>query len=269
MTNLKRSFIAIYLDLENIPSALNIQRLMQDIIIMHETRDDMVEPVFAVKMACGNSSSISGLRGQLKEQNFEIRETPHLSRKKNRADLTITVAAFERLYLDNPTIDKFVFVTNDSDFTVIMDVLRKYGRQVWLVAQEQESKKEIFNSCSDNILLVEDYLTSPREPRNGKPGQRRQSVAKVASFDQSPDSAAAGLLKKVLLSLDVDRAYFNSQLGMKFRQLNKSFDMKKTTFKSFNKLVESLVQQDILAFANSDKDNIQVRIKNERRLEDI
>jgi len=35
-----------------------------------------------------------------------------------------------------------------------MDVLRKYGKEVWFVAQEEESKKPIFNSCSDNILII-------------------------------------------------------------------------------------------------------------------
>ena len=33
MGDQNRSFIAIYIDLENVPGSLNIQKLMQDIII--------------------------------------------------------------------------------------------------------------------------------------------------------------------------------------------------------------------------------------------
>lgn len=267
MVKMNRSFIAIYIDLENIPGSLNIYKLLQDIILQHETEQEAVEPVFAVKMACGNSSSISKLRDQLKEENFEIRETPHLSRKKNRADLTITVAAFERLYLDNPTIDKFVFITNDSDFTVIMDVLRKYGKEVWLVAQEQESRKAIFNSCSDNILIVEDYLRSPKDDKSVRTSKRRETAAEPRASNSSPDNKAMLLLKQILQTLDLDRPYFNSQLGMKFRQIDKSFRLKKTKYKNFNSLVDHFVDRGILEKTSSDTNNIQVRIIDYKKLE--
>jgi uncharacterized LabA/DUF88 family protein len=264
-----RSFLAIYIDLENVNGQLNIQRLMQDIIIQHETGDGATEAVFAVKMACGNSSSISKLRGQLKEQNFEIREIPHVSRKKNRADLAISISAFERLYLGNPSIDKFVFVTNDSDFTAIMDVLRKYGKEVWLVAQEQESKKEIFNSCSDNILIVEDYLEKPREVKADRERKQREVAVKSESRRPDPDSSAVALLKNVLQSLNADKVHYNSQLGMKFHQIQKSFNLKKTKFRSFNNLVNHFVEQGILEKTTTDKKDVQVRIVNVRKLEEI
>jgi len=267
MATLNRSFIAIYLDLENITGSLNIQRLMQDIIIKHDSGGETTEPVFAVKLACGNSSSISNLRSQLKEQNFDIRETPHVSRKKNRADLTISIAAFEHLYLNSPPIDKFVFVTNDSDFTVVMDKLRKYGKEVWLVAQEQESRKPIFNSCSDYILVVEDYVDVPRTASRGKTPPKKSSPVKPPPPPTNADAAAIGLLKRVLQKLDYDKRYFNAQLGMKFHQIEKSFDLKKTRFKNFNSLVDYFVKQGVLEKTLSDKRDIQVKIVDGRKLE--
>jgi uncharacterized LabA/DUF88 family protein len=266
MGDQNRSFIAIYIDLENVPGSLNIQKLMQDIIIKHEAG---IESLFAVKMACGNSSSISRLRGQLKEQNFEIRETPHLSRKKNRADLAISIAAFESLYLNNPSIDKYVFVTNDSDFTVVMDVLRKYGKEVWLVAQEQESRKPLFNSCSDNILIVEDYLETARSGGRGKAPPVKSAPVKTAPREAEPDRSAIVLFRRVLQKLDSGKIYFNSQLGMKFHQVEKSFNLKKTRFKNFNSLVEYFVTKGILEKVSTVENNVQVRIADEKKLEEI
>lgn len=74
---------------------------------------------------------------------------------KNRADLILTVEAFESLYQKSPEIDLYVFITSDTDFTVIMDKLRKYGKNVWLVAKESDKDKELFTSSSDKILVME------------------------------------------------------------------------------------------------------------------
>lgn len=110
-----------------------------------------------MKFACGNANSISKLREQLTNHNFDIREAPHISEKKNRADLIISLDAFEKLYLDKPSIDRFVFITRDSDFSVIMDILRKYGKEVWLITQAADSQRPIFTSCTDNILLLPQF----------------------------------------------------------------------------------------------------------------
>ncbi|MBW1615954.1 MAG: NYN domain-containing protein, partial [Deltaproteobacteria bacterium] len=148
-----RKFIAVYIDLENVSGILDLDTMLQD-IILEENKEDSEEYIFAVKFACGHTHAISKAREQLTDYNFEIREAPHVTGKKNRADLIISLDAFEKLYLEKPSIDRFVFVTRDSDFSVIMDILRKHGKEVWLITQEGDEQRAIFMNCTDNIIVI-------------------------------------------------------------------------------------------------------------------
>jgi hypothetical protein len=73
-----RKFIAVYIDLENVAGILDLDRMLQD-IILEENTGESEDYVFAVKFACGNTNSISVLRSQLVDHNFDIREAPHVS----------------------------------------------------------------------------------------------------------------------------------------------------------------------------------------------
>ena len=93
-----RTSIAIYFDLENVDKKLNLKKLLEAVTL--DIEDDST-PVFAIKLACGNTKSIANFREQLKNLNFDIREAPQVSEgnSKNRADLILTVEAFESLYI--------------------------------------------------------------------------------------------------------------------------------------------------------------------------
>jgi uncharacterized LabA/DUF88 family protein len=239
-----RKFIAVYIDLENVAGILDLDRMLQD-IILEEEREAPEEYVFAVKFACGNTNSISKLRAQLINQNFDIREAPHVSGKKNRADLIISLDAFEKLYLDKPSIDRFVFVTRDSDFSVIMDLLRKYGKEVWLITREGDAQRPIFTSCTDNILA----LPQPQKAgaKKGKKGaivtreisKALEKVPQEEEEDQKArDETAQELFKKVLLSLNPSEEHSLNAIANKMRQLDKSFKIKNTSYKKMTTLAK-------------------------------
>lgn len=239
-----RKFIAVYIDLENVAGILDLDQLLQD-IILEEDKEAPEEYVFAVKFACGNTNSISKLREQLINHNFDIREAPHISEKKNRADLIISLDAFEKLYLDKPSIDRFVFATRDSDFSVIMDILRKYGKEVWLITQAIDSQRPIFTSCTDNILL----LPQPQKPALKKEkmdakikGAAQAAGEKKPQKEEEPartkDKTAADLFKRVLSSLDPSGDHLLTAIANKMRQLDKSFKIKNTTYKKMTTLAK-------------------------------
>jgi len=256
----KRDFLAIYIDLENVQKNMDISKLMRDVVVLYETEGTNQEPVYAVKIACGNSSSITKMRDQLKELNFEIRETPHVANKKNRSDLIISLDAFEKLYLDRPSIDEYVFVTNDSDFTVIMDILRRYGKRVVLVTSEEDSKKKLFNNCSDEILLIDDYLLGEGGKRvRGRAAPARPAAARSADLynGSEPDDTAIHMLVSILRLMDPDREYQSSQLGSKLKELDKSFDIRRTSFKKINRLVEYFAEKKILAVRKDERGNLR------------
>ena len=155
-----RTSIAIYFDLENVDPKLNLKKLLEAVTL--DIEDDST-PVFAIKLACGRTESIAKFREQLKNLNFDIREAPQVSEgnSKNRADLILTVEAFESLYQKSPEIDLYIFITADTDFTVIMDKLRKYGKNVWLVTRASDKEKQLFTSSSDKIRVIDDYFSKP------------------------------------------------------------------------------------------------------------
>jgi len=239
-----RKFIAVYIDLENVAGILNLDKMLQD-IILEEDKEAPEEYVFAVKFACGNTNSISILRAQLINHNFDIREAPHISGKKNRADLIISLDAFEKLYLDKPSIDRFVFVTKDSDFSVIMDILRKYGKEVWLITQAIDSQRPIFTSCTDNIIL----LAQPKKPvpkkekqeaklKEGSPAPEEKKPQPEEEPERTKDMTAADLFKRVLISLDPSDEHLLTAIANKMRQLDKSFKIKNTTYKKMTTLAK-------------------------------
>ncbi len=239
-----RRFIAVYVDLENVAGILNLDKLLQD-IILEEDKEAPEEYVFAVKFACGNTNSISKLREQLINHNFDIREAPHISGKKNRADLIISLDAFEKLYLDKPSIDRFVFVTRDSDFSVIMDILRKYGKEVWLITQASDAQRPIFTSCTDNIILLpQPRQLIPQKERKDKPfeeegpGTGAKRPQKEEEADKPKNRKAEELFKRVLISLDPSEEHLLTAIANKMRQLDKSFKIKNTSYKKMTTLAK-------------------------------
>jgi uncharacterized LabA/DUF88 family protein len=239
-----RKFIAVYIDLENVAGILDLDKMLQD-IILEEDKEAPEEYIFAVKFACGNTNSISKLREQLTNHNFDIREAPHISGKKNRVDLIISLDAFEKLYLDKPSIDRFVFVTSDSDFSVIMDLLRKYGKEVWLITKETDTQRPIFTSCTDNIMA----LSQPRKQvarKDSKDAQHKEEAQKTiekttqkeAVDKKIKDTIAEDLFKRVLSSLDPSEEHFLNAIANKMRQLDKSFKIKNTSYKKMTTLAK-------------------------------
>ena len=119
---MRRKNNAIYIDLENIPTALDLKLLIDELTLRHNESPDE-ENIFVIKMACGNSKSIKRLEKQLWSTTSPS-ETPfhHGDAHKNRADLIISLEALETIIINMPVIDRYVFITSDSDFTVIMEM---------------------------------------------------------------------------------------------------------------------------------------------------
>ena len=245
-----RKFIAVYIDLENVAPILNLDKMLQDIIL--EAQEDAEEYIFAVKFACGNSRSISKVRTSLVNYNFEIREAPHVTGKKNRADLIISLEAFEKLYLDKPHIDRFVFVTSDSDFSVIMDILRKFGREVWLITRECDGQRPIFTNSTDNIIIIPEkektalrrVKKTPRTPVESKAKPSNTEDPKIEIVNPR-DRLADDLFIRVLISLDPSEDHNVNSISNKMRQLDKSFKIKNTRYKRMATLVREFERKGL------------------------
>lgn len=158
--------IAIYIDLENLKikkseKILNVNKLMNEI-----KENASKNTKFIIKYACGNLAAITNFESELKNWHFELVDIPPLVSEtkegeivaKNRADIAISIKALKDYYTHKDEIDLFIFITSDSDFTLIMDELFKLGKRVWLVCEKSKNEKDYFKSCTDKILSIEDFI---------------------------------------------------------------------------------------------------------------
>jgi len=235
----KSILIAVYFDLENVTEKLDLERLIDSISL--EIEEDL-SSVFAIKLACGNDKSIAKFRNQLRDLNFDIREAPHVSKRnlKNRADLILTVEAFESLYLKTPEIDLYVFITSDTDFTVVMDKLRKYGRQVWLVTRKNDEDKKLFTSSSDKILVIEDYTNDVIA--------QKDTPEKIVNelVDLGFSKTESRKINEIMESFEKDRWYPSAIFGTKLRNTLKDFSYKGKKINSQTKLFAHLQKNEYI-----------------------
>ncbi len=257
---MKRKNNAIYVDLENIPASLDLKSLFDELTLKHNTNPDE-ENVFVIKLACGNAASIKKLEKQLAEYNFYIRDTPSITTNyKNRADLIISLEALETIIIQSPIIDRYVFITSDSDFTVIMETLRKYGKEVYLVTKESVSDKPIFNNSCDEILIMESFQTKPKIEETKTSTVKGKDKEKPESNNtKRNDKTVESIMKKVIDSLDPDSWLLVSLIGIKFHQMDKSRTIERSSYKTIGNLILKLEKDKILERKLSDKGHPEVK----------
>jgi hypothetical protein len=256
---------AMYIDLENnIPSSINIKRLVEEIILKNQSANNS-DTVFAVKLACGNKNSIEKLESKLSEYNFDIRNiTKITSNYKNRADLIISLEAFETLIINKPIIEKYIFITSDSDFTVIMEKLRKHGKQVWLVTSLEASKKPIFNNTCNEIFTFDKFIDIDENILENNKEQdlnrEEKETAHNIFSEEEYDLRAIEAFKRVCESLEHDKWYYNASIGYNFHQIDKSLDLKNTKFKNIGNLALYFQDNKLIETRKSDKGHVQIRL---------
>lgn len=235
-------FLSIFIDVENI-AKFNLDELMRSLKLLDDqtnyTPGDKSNIVFAIKHAYGSLRNISSeFRNQLRDHGFTLIDTPHVARKKNRADLFISLDALESLYVNNPTIHRYVFLTSDSDFTVVGEKLRKYGKTVWLVCRKEDKERAIMSNAFDKLLFFEEYPDS---------SHKLQNAQQTSTNIKENDKAALELFKEVLKKIDLDKLPTNvSVINDRMKLLDPGFDIKQTNLKRFHKLVEYFEEEKII-----------------------
>lgn len=254
---MKQITIAIYLDVENIQGMINFEDLLDDIRLQVINEFEGVEKaVFGLKKAIGDSSNLKRFRNQLSELNFTIEDAPHITNKKNRADLMISVDALEKLHVGNPAFDLFVFLTSDSDYSIVMNTLRKFNRQVWLVGTEEDSQRIVFKSSADKILIINDYKVAPTPTkRRTTTTKSTKTVPTTNGFDQLKpyitsklDRRALSGILKVMRSYQEENVYTTLDTNNRFRQIDANLNLSQTKFKKFKQLYKVLEEAKLIEF---------------------
>jgi len=256
---MRRKNNAIYIDLENIPTALDLKLLIDELTLRHNESPDE-ENIFVIKMACGNSKSIKRLEKQLVEYNFTIRDTPSITAThKNRADLIISLEALETIIINMPVIDRYVFITSDSDFTVIMEMLRKYGKEVFLVTKEMVADKPIFSNCVDEILIIENFMPKAKVEETKDVGAAKVKKAAEKRDTKKIDGQVEELMRKVVDSFEFDSWQLVSFVGTKFHQMDKSRMIERSNYKSLSNLLARLEGEKLIKRRNNEKGQPEIQ----------
>ncbi len=256
---MKTISIAIYLDVENIQGMISLEDLLDDIRLQVVNEFEGVEKaVFGLKKAIGDSNNLKRFRNQLSELNFTIEDAPHISGKKNRADLMISVDALEKLHVGNPEFDLFVFLTSDSDYSIVMNTLRKFRKQVWMVASSDDSQKNVFKSSTDKILIIDDYkVIQATKPTNGKTTATKKGTTKPKQTDFEKikpyltniiNRRALANMLKVMRSYQEEKIYTTLDTNNRFRQIDENLSLSQTKFKKFKAVYKVLEDAKIIEF---------------------
>lgn len=218
--------IAVYIDMENVSSS---EFVLEDVMNALLSSDSELNCIFAIKSAYGNQAvAKKKLKEQIINHNFTIIDTPKIGIEKNRADLYISLDAFETLYLGNPDIDRYCFLTSDSDFTVIGDRLRKFGKEVWLVCKRKDRDRAILAKSFDNLLFLENF-----------------SIGNAVKVDNEIERLFVTAIKNV----NRDKLPSNvSVLNSGMKTLDPSFDISKTEYKVFMNLIREMGEKNYIKY---------------------
>jgi|GEM_PF-1896168 hypothetical protein len=252
---MKQITIAIYLDVENIQGMIKFEDLLDDIRLKAVSEfEDVEKAVFGLKKAIGDSANLKRFRNQLSELNFTIEDAPHISGKKNRADLIISVDALEKLHVGNPQFDLFVFLTSDSDYSIVMNALRKFNKQVWLVANEEDSQRTVFKSSTDKILIIKDYVALPEVSKRTTSKTSKEAkhtiqngFSKIRPYlTRTLDKRALLAMLKVMRSYQEEKVYTMLDTNNRFRQIDDNLNLSQTKFKKFKKIYQVLEEASLI-----------------------
>ncbi|MEC9484469.1 MAG: NYN domain-containing protein [Candidatus Izemoplasma sp.] len=257
--------IAIYLDVENIQGMINFEDLLDDIRLKVINEFDNIDKVvFGLKKAIGESNNLKRFRSDLSELNFTIEDAPHIVNKKNRADLIISVDALEKLHIGNPEFDLFVFLTSDSDYSIVMNTLRRFNKQVWLVGTEEDSQRTVFKSSTDQILIIDDYRDVQYKNHNGqkKTINARSGFSKLKPFlsDRVNKRALAAMLK-VMRSYQEEKIYTTLDTNNRFRQIERNLNLSQTKFKKFKAIYRVLEEARVIEFEENSSHRFTINDK--------
>ncbi len=203
--------IAVFIDFDNIEigvkSTLNAQF---DIGVVLEALKERGEVVS--KTAYGDwtragdySRSLTQHATKLVQRNL----TP--GGDKNGADINLALDALEMAFT-HPHINAYVIVGGDSDFMSLVEKLKQYDKQVFIVGGRAFTSVVMQRNCHE-FIAYENLTTSRRGDRGGRPSGPAPSQAGIDQvmplvrralkvLSDREVSPQLGLLKSTLLQLD-------------------------------------------------------------------
>lgn len=252
--------VALFVDLENVTKQINYEKLIDGVTKVIESKNSDVVNV-VIRKAVGNEASLKKVLNELNHLNFDIKLAIKNGSKKNKSDLIISTDAMECLVYDNPSIDYFIFVTSDSDFSIVASKLKKFGKKVCFVVKEEDVKKTIFTSVAEDVISIKMYYTVNEEDEFIIDLKREYDLKK------EEDVKVFLTMMKTLVERSKSRYFTIDRIKKLFRECDKNVNFKSSNFKSYQSLFDLLDSKKIIKYKEGNKK--EIKVINHTKIKDI
>lgn len=243
--------VALFIDLENVTKQIDYEKLIDGVTKTIDSKNkDKVNIV--IRKAVGNEASLKKVLNDLNHLNFDIKLSIKNGSKKNKSDLIISTDAMECLVYDNPSIDYFIFVTSDSDFSIVASKLKKFGKKVCFVVKEEDVDKTIFTSVAENVINIKTYYVVDDE------NSFIIKLKKEYSLKNDNDVKVFMSMIKSLSKRQKNQYFSLKNAKKKFRDTDKSVKLNPSSFTSYNKLFGLLNEKGIIEYKKNNPEEIKV-----------
>ena len=141
---------------------------------------------------------------------------------KNSSDLRLTADAIE-LFCGNQNISKFVLVSGDKDYTILVSKLKIKDIYVIGISESNHSTSLMLKNCCDEFILLQEKHIKSTKFSNLETGNLDQLKKNIITLLENNNESMLRI----------------SQLKDKLLQIDSSFTESNYGFESFSKLLES------------------------------
>ena len=231
--------IAVFIDFDNIEigvkNTLNTQFDIGVVLEALRERGDVVSKIAYSDWSRGGdySRALTQHATKLVQRNL----TP--GGDKNGADINLALDALEMAFT-HPHINAYVIVGGDSDFITLVEKLKQYDKQIFVVGGRSFTSYVMQRNCHE-FIAYENLISAAGRRSGGDRGGRQPGGAAAAAASQAPIEQVVPLVRRALKILS-DREV-SPQLGLlksTLLQLDSTFSERTYGVSSFRDFADKL-----------------------------
>ncbi|MGC8781439.1 MAG: NYN domain-containing protein, partial [Anaerolineae bacterium] len=195
--------IAVFMDFENVATSAEASFGSFDVTAVMDllrTRGRLL-----IKRAYGDWGRFHRYRRAMLENGIDLFQLYSVGvQQKNRADVRLAIDALETVFT-RPSIDLYVIISGDSDFTELIHKLRDHGKYTIGIGLRSATSDLLRRACDEFIfyetLVTEEAVDISDELRLPDPRELlRRALSAAEQKGELP--IYAGRLKQIMLNLD-------------------------------------------------------------------
>lgn len=157
---------AIFIDYDNVSITLdkyyqNSNRTNLKLDIIHKIKEYFKNDKILTIKAFADFEKITPLLTPLQKEQVELRHVYSSSKRKNASDIALVISVMKSIY-SNQNIDKYVIVSSDSDMLPIINEMKFFDKDIFVIYSEYCAKNEYDTYLDANsFITIEKLLELP------------------------------------------------------------------------------------------------------------